>query len=104
MRSNLPSCVACPALRKVSASAVAQARMRTHEARASCLCTAAAVALRLDQDSLAPSRKGQRSPLRPNPSLEPTRSGKAHWPPRAQYHVALVGQWALPPRSAQLKR
>jgi len=24
------------------------------------------------------------SPLRPNPSLEPTRSGKAHWPPRAQ--------------------
>ena len=40
----------------------------------------------------------------PNPSLEPTRSGKAHWPPRAQYHVALVGQWPLPPRSAQLKR
>ncbi len=30
-----------------------------------------------------------------NPSLEPTRSGKAHWPPIAQYHVALVGQWAL---------
>ena len=42
--------------------------------------------------------------LRPNPSLEPTRSGKAPWPPRAQYHVALVGQGALPPRSAQLKR
>ena len=42
--------------------------------------------------------------LRPNPSLEPTRSGKAHWPPRAQYYVAPVGQWALPPRSAQLKR
>ena len=29
---------------------------------------------------------------RPNWSLEPTRSGKAHWPPIAQYHVALVGQ------------
>jgi catechol 2,3-dioxygenase-like lactoylglutathione lyase family enzyme len=41
---------------------------------------------------------------RPNPSLEPTRSGKAHWPPRAQYYVAPVGQWASPPRSAQLKR
>jgi hypothetical protein len=24
--------------------------------------------------------------VRPSPSLEPTRSGKAHWPPRAQYH------------------
>jgi hypothetical protein len=47
---------------------------------------------------------GQQPRVRPNPSLEPTRSGKAHWPPRAQYHVALVGQWALPPRSAQLKR
>ena len=44
------------------------------------------------------------SPLRPNPSLEPTRSGKAHWPPRAPYYDALVGQWALPPWSAQLKR
>jgi hypothetical protein len=42
--------------------------------------------------------------LRPNPSLEPTRSGKAPWPPRAQYHVAPVGQGALPPWSAQLKR
>ena len=40
--------------------------------------------------------------MTPNPSLEPTRSGKAHWPPRAQYYAALVGQWALPPRSAQL--
>ena len=43
-------------------------------------------------------------PLRPNPSLEPTRSGKAARPPRAQFHVALVGRAALPPRSPQLKR
>lgn len=28
----------------------------------------------------------------------PYRGGKAHWPPRAQYYVALVGQWALPER------
>ena len=42
--------------------------------------------------------------MTPNPSLEPTRSGKAPWPPRAQYHAALVGQGASPPRSAQLKR
>jgi hypothetical protein len=42
--------------------------------------------------------------VRPNPSLEPTRSGKAPWPPRSQKHVALVGQGALPPQSAQLKR
>ena len=39
-----------------------------------------------------------------NPSLEPTRSGKSPWPPSAEYHVAPVGQGALPPRSAQLKR
>ena len=42
--------------------------------------------------------------LRPNPSLEPTRSGKAAWPPRAEEHVALGGRAALPPRSTQLKR
>lgn len=40
----------------------------------------------------------------PNPSLEPTRSGKEPWPPRSQYYVALVDQGALPPWSAQLKR
>jgi hypothetical protein len=39
-----------------------------------------------------------------NPSLEPTCSGKARRPPRAQYHVAPVGQRASPPRSSQLKR
>jgi hypothetical protein len=42
--------------------------------------------------------------LRPNPSLEPTRSGMAPWPPSAEYHAALVGQGAMPPRSAHLKR
>jgi hypothetical protein len=43
-------------------------------------------------------------PVGPNPSLEPTRSGKAARPPSAEYHVALVGRAALPPRSAQRKR
>ncbi len=49
--------------------------------------------------ALAPTKM-----LLPNPSLEPTRSGMAPWPPSAVYHVALVGQGAMPPRSAQLKR
>lgn len=34
-------------------------------------------------------------------SLEPTRSGMAHWPPRGQYHVALVSQWATDPCETQ---
>jgi hypothetical protein len=42
--------------------------------------------------------------LRPNPSLEPTRSGMAPRPPSAEYHVALAGRGATPPRSPQLKR
>jgi hypothetical protein len=42
--------------------------------------------------------------LRPNPSLEPTRSGMAPRPPSAEYHVAPVGRGATPPRSPQLKR
>ena len=33
--------------------------------------------------------------MRPNPSLEPTHSGKAPWPPSASYHVAPVGQGAI---------
>ena len=47
---------------------------------------------------------GRSASVMPNPSLEPTRSGKASWPPRAYYYVALVGQGTLPPRSSQLKR
>ena len=44
------------------------------------------------------------STLRPNPSLERTHAGKAHRPPSAEYHVALVGRCASPARSSQLKR
>ena len=40
----------------------------------------------------------------PNPSLEPTRYGKAPWPRGAQAYLAPRGQGALPPRAAQLKR
>ena len=42
--------------------------------------------------------------VRPNPSLERTRNGKAPWPRNAFVYDALRGQGALPLRAAQLKR
>ena len=40
----------------------------------------------------------------PNPSLERTANGMAHWPRGAEVHVAPRGQCAIPLSAAQLKR
>lgn len=42
--------------------------------------------------------------MRPNPSLERTRNGKAPWPCTAFVYDAPHGQGALPLRVAQLNR
>jgi hypothetical protein len=46
----------------------------------------------------------QLAEVRPNPSLERTRNGKAPWPRNAFVYDAPRGPGALPSRAAQLKR
>ena len=54
--------------------------------------------------SHCPRSTERQKPVRPNPSLEPTRSGMAPWPRGFHAYHPPRGQGTTPPRSAHLKR